>query len=965
MKRPRPVRERDSAGGDIMRSTLIHCLLIVAGCCCSGGLANARAEFEMTKPMTSKHSPVMIPRLDTDRLRNVYVHNAGNFYSPFYNVILGAGYNNGPYIDPETNEVLHQTIYPRGSAKVYIWGGAMWIGGIVDEDTLVSAGVDGWFAIIELGPDNLQTGGSYRTGHFADDEFVSLVNDTMDYLGGLPDVHIPMGLELTQTSYSWADTVYDDFIILDYVIRNIGGNHIRQGWVGFYYDCDIYHESQQYYGYNDDFSGCLDTFLYDDDPSQSILIPYGFDNNGDPAINSSWDTLSVTGVTTLLLLGSSFPVERMNFNWWISNGNPAYDYGPRHLGTPEDPLRPFSAGNLGTPVNDEDKYYVMSHPEIDYNQIEIAIHDSSDGWVPPLPQQIVNFSGGFDTRYLLSFGPFDLPPGDSITLAVAMVAAEGLHVNPDDWEDNFDLFNPGQFQQTLDFTELLLHCRRADSVFQSGYTLPYPGPPVGLRVLDYDDSYVTVTWHGSRRGDLTGYYLYAKDTVYSDQWNRVTGLLSDTIGTFSVFNPTHELFIGVSLVDTLGRESETSFPALVVPGRPHPPNDLAVTLDSLIPVITWTPHDDTALLAFMIYRSIWEGPYQLYDSTAALTYRDYGAESGVQYNYMVRASNILNLESDPVGPVTALPMALNRKILYCNLNRFGSSSPPPFQRKYLDHLFESMAALTRTDILNVEYDDINFKTMAGYELLIIDQSDLPRVSTFDKDSMTYYLGGGGKAVFLAPSFGSIYTTMRTTEFADGDFYHDFLKLDSAVTNAYVLHGDGFLGDLYACSSLVAEYPHLYADPVKIDQALMNLYGYIPLAGFMFPTDEAEPIYSYISSNPDTAHHGAINGIRYLDDNYGMVLLSFPLMAMEEEANFYALKQALVDLGIDMGCGDADDDAWLGIGDIVSIIAYLYRGGTAPASPEHADIDCSGDISLADAIGLVNYIFRHGQLHCCP
>ncbi len=878
---------------------------------------------------------------------------------------MGTGYIYGIPIDPETGDRLHNTTYPKGSSKIYIWSGAIWVGGIVGEDTLVSVGVDGWFRCEEFGPENQDLGGSYRTGQFGDDEFISVINDTMEDLGGSIDDHVPMEIEITQTSYSWADTVYDDFIILDYVIRNTGGNHIREGWIGLYFDSDIYHESDYWGGYGDDISGCIDTFLYDSDPSRQILIPYSLDNDGDPSSSSTWDTLSVTGATTLLLLGSSFNVERMNFNWWISNGYAPFDWGPRRLGTPEDPLRPFFRDNLGTPVVDGDKYYILSHPETDFNQIETAIHDSSDGWVPLLHAVAIDFADGYDTRYLLSFGPFDLPPGDSITFTAAVVAAEGVHVNPNDWEDNFDLLNPDQFQQTLDFSELLMHCRRADSVYQSGYTLPCPGPPAGLTVLDYDDSYVTVAWHGSRRPDLAGYYLYTRDTVYGDQWNRATGLLVDTTGSVSVFNPTHDLFIGVSLEDTLGRNSEVSFPVSVIPGRPHPPINLSITLDSLTPEIRWTPHNDTALLAFMVYRSIWEEPYQLYDSTAALIYRDYGAESGVQYHYMVGASNILNFESDPVGPVTVLPMALNRGILYCNLNRYGSSSPPPFPREYLDHLFESTAALTAAEIINIEYEEITFKKMADFELLIVDQSNLPRISRFDEDSMAYYLDGGGKAVFLTPSFGGIYTSMRTTLYGEGSFHHDFLKLDSAVTNAYVLEVDGFAGDLYACSSLVAGYPPLYADLNKLDQALISLYGYIPLAGFIFPNEEAESIYSYVSSNPDTAHHGSVNGIRYLGEDYSFVLLSFPLMAMEEEANFYALKQALVDLGIDMECGDADDDGWIGIGDIVSIIAYLYRGGVIPANQHHADIDCSGDITLADALGLINYVFKHGRLGCCP
>jgi hypothetical protein len=140
-------------------------------------------------------------------------------------------------------------------------------------------------------------------------------------------------------------------------------------------------------------------------------------------------------------------------------------------------------------------------------------------------------------------------------------------------------------------------------------------------------------------------------------------------------------------------------------------------------------------------------------------------------------------------------------------------------------------------------------------------------------------------------------------------------------------------------------------------------GYIPMTGYLFPTAEGEPIYRYVSSDPNAPDHGQINGIRYLGPTYGFVLLGFPLTPMEEPASFTAIRQALLDLGVDIGCGDIDGNERTDIGDIAFLIRYLYHAGPQPANINRADVNRDGVLDLADAVEMVNYIFRGGRLRC--
>ncbi len=896
--------------------------------------------------------------------RQVAVHDAGDLYSPFGDGLISDGFLS-TNVDPETGGPLYGTTFPNGSGMKYVWGGGIWIGGIAGTDTLVSVAMDGWFNYREFLAENPDRGGSRRTGDYADDEFITIASDSLaDYDN--TSFTSAAGFKMVLRSYSWADSVYDDFILLEYTIHNIGPRYFTKAYAGVYMDCDIYYIDNANYGYNDDCSGSLDTMLYDGDSASRVLIPYSFDNDGDPdpVDISRWQSISIPDVLSLRLVQASFPVEHVNFNWWFPNGLAERDFGPRRIGTPEDPLRLFQDGNLGTPVSDGDKYYVMSHPEVDYNQIEAAVRGNGDGWIPPWSvEAALDFANGYDTRWLYSFGPFDLAPGDSVSFVLVLVAGRAFHRYPGDFAFCYEPKNPAVFQRTLDFSDLMRQHRRADSVYHSGMLLPNPGPPQGLVITEYDDAYVKLAWNPSHRPDVKGYFI--NQLGQDGAWYHTTyTMLPDTSATFLVLDPGKNYQLAVSLVDTRGRESKPSVPVSVLPAMPHPPRNLTVTADGPYPVLSWQPGVDTAMQAFLIYRAIWSGPYLLYDSTAALTFRDPDVLSGFQYRYLVSAKNNFDLESEKIGPVTFISMARTKGLLFYNMNKSTGPNAGPYRTEYTDHLYQSVAALTPADRRNYNQGILSFHEMADYKVIIMDWEQRESGITMGlTDSLYYYLANGGRIAFIMLGTENVMGKSRTYRFGDGDFFHDILKLDSSVVQGYVLQQNTFYGDLYGCRSLIPRYLPLYADTTKFAGSYIPIRGYITAAGYLFPTAEAEPIYRYISSNPDSVNHGQINGIRYLGDDYRFVFLNFPVSMMREPAAFYVMRQALIDLGVDMSCGDALPDGAVNLGDIICIINYLYRNGKPP-DMAHADVDGSGVVDLGDAVTLINFVLRQtGWLHC--
>jgi hypothetical protein len=63
------------------------------------------------------------------------------------------------------------------------------------------------------------------------------------------------------------------------------------------------------------------------------------------------------------------------------------------------------------------------------------------------------------------------------------------------------------------------------------------------------------------------------------------------------------------------------------------------------------------------------------------------------------------------------------------------------------------------------------------------------------------------------------------------------------------------------------------------------------------------------------------------------------------------------------CGDADGDGQVSVADVVFLVSYMFQQGNPPEPPALGDLDCSGSINIADIVYLINYIFREGPAPC--
>lgn len=388
-------------------------------------------------------------------------------------------------------------VTPPGSNVEYLFAGAIWVGAVVGQDTLVSVGADGWQLVREMFPPEHPSRGSvtkfdYPTDFSMRAEFYDTITVGVepDYFGR---PHIPLGIRIANRSHVWRSDPYTWTVIYDMVITNIGSQPIGQGYVGFYFDGDVCYNCGVTMGFTDDVTGTI--------PGEGIA--YIIDNDGD--LSTMPPSQQTPRIFAFKFLETSFQSIDTSFAWWISNGNPAMDFGPRYKPTPEAPFRDFGTGGLGTPEGNVNKYYVMSFPEWDYDQVYTAVIDPTDTiWMDPDSTYAADYADGFDTRFLMSVGPFNLLPDSSMRFLFATFTGDSVHTDPNNINNLPD--EPDQYMANLNFSDVLENAAWSDSLSQ--ILLDPELPVTGLQVEYKDDDSVVVRWDPWVFGDVEGFEVY-------------------------------------------------------------------------------------------------------------------------------------------------------------------------------------------------------------------------------------------------------------------------------------------------------------------------------------------------------------------------------------------------------------------------------------------------------------------------
>jgi hypothetical protein len=294
-----------------------------------------------------------------------------------------------------------------------------------------------------------------------------------------------------------------------------------------------------------------------------------------------------------------------------------------------------------------------------------------------------------------------------------------------------------------------------------------------------------------------------------------------------------------------------------------------------------------------------------------------------------------------------------------------------FQNIFLDSLiFRALDGLPYTYRLVDADNPLTLEELARYSLVIVSSENRHGSITEDLvNALPLYLANGGKIILMlrhAAVEQSPNATPHVVRFAENSFVSRYLMIDSTYIGPLtLLPGFCIAGDLIGAMPEGPDWPSLTWDSVRVNQFGYGAPDGIPYCGYFWPHLPAEIVYRYHSGNPDSTTHGQVDGIRYIGDDYSFYLLNFPLSLMEVDSAAAMLRGAVFDLGEYFICGDANQDRSLNIGDVVTLVRYLYQGEEDPGIFPAGDVDCSGDIEMSDVLILINFLFRGGLApECC-
>ena len=229
------------------------------------------------------------------------------------------------------------------------------------------------------------------------------------------------------------------------------------------------------------------------------------------------------------------PETEVAFNWWQSDANQQYDYGPAWVANSEDPWWIWTR-TLGTPGSDQDKYYLMRNLEhdpaywlcTDGASLPPQLIEREDGSVDSMawltPDGGIRYHGG-DVRGLLSIGPVGvdagygdntkrLDPGEEVTVAFAFVLTEEFH----HLDTNADSPLPDVFDTSDLETKIAL--------IQDYYADPWPLPnEANLAIETISDTQVLLQWEEPDLRELVDFTLLRR----SLQTEQCDTLLSHSI----------------------------------------------------------------------------------------------------------------------------------------------------------------------------------------------------------------------------------------------------------------------------------------------------------------------------------------------------------------------------------------------------------------------------------------------------
>ena len=479
--------------------------------------------------------------------------------------VLGEGYNN-----PNKPSCMYKQYPDNIKEQVeHMSYGGLWVGSIVNGEKLVNTGVvDGVFdygvqgfeftnygdSIFERS--SIPTSKVYSPYAISHQDFTAIFHDEKDVVD-----HRPLHIEIDMTTYTWNYSFTDAFVILNYNIKNIGSNTIKDVYVGIWADAAVgnmnytsIYEPGGGWSWYDNQNG-FDESIFDPVPDDGFAglqrdIAYQFDQDGDNGYAQSYVGFTFLGTETV-------PRAHWDtyYNQWKWNTSLDANY-PEYF----------------MPLTDEERYEKLS------NSVPKHLNDvlyTDEGYPSsPASWMILVGAGPFGSvPATADSSSWEIPPGQSIDVAFAVVCGKWANNGTDDDAARRNLLrvNADWAQKAFNGEDIngngkldpeFNEDQNGDGILNR-FVLPAPPPSPKLHVVT-EESKVTLYWNNipefaedpiSREKDFEGYKVYArrKTTGLDEEWSLLATFdIDDEFGYNTGFdyirikdevgNPSYEVF---------------------------------------------------------------------------------------------------------------------------------------------------------------------------------------------------------------------------------------------------------------------------------------------------------------------------------------------------------------------------------------------------------------------------------------